>query len=375
MIRALISLACCALLAPQLAHAEDACPTIERTAGPPVYAILFGYPHTGPVENSWLPFVTPRPDLPMVDDDLVRMARFFHALGPKRMRIHGEPDRPASARLSIFGVRPPTWRSLLESVAEVVADIDAAPEGAEPQVYVYLAGHGYRARVKDRDRLRIFARPDGEAPGYDGRIDSALFAEHILTPLAARARVHIIADVCFAYTLLQTRDMRRVERIVRPPPTIDHVTPFRAAFPDVGAQLASRHVTSEGPTLAGLFSHALRSAAIGPADVDQDGMITYGEMSRALAVAVRADRHLREPVIVAPDGDPNTPFLRWRQSPAARVCASPGAGRALRDGPDLFATLPMLRRPTTLWLSPGHSFSTRRGRFEASDGLRLPPRK
>lgn len=376
MIRALLSLACCALLAPQLAHAEDACPPIERTAGPPVYAILYGYPHDGPVEGSWFSLGNPRPDLPMVDDDLVRMARLFRALGPERMRIHGEPDRAASARLSSFGVRPPTWRSLLESVAEVASDIDKTPTGATgADVYIYLAGHGRKGRIGDKTRLLIFGEPDGEAPGYNGVIDSALFAEHILTPLAARARVHLVADVCFAYTLLQTRQMKKVETVVFPPPEVDYVTPFSESFPDVGMQLASRSVTLEDPTLAGLFSHALRSAAIGPADADRDGVITYGEMDRALAVAARADRRLRKSTVVAPDGDPNTPFLRWRQSPAAQVCVAPGAVGDLQDGSELFATLPGFLRPTSVWLSLGHTFTARGLRLEAVDGARSSSRE
>lgn len=371
MLRALLPLTCLALLTPQRALADETCPSFEPAAGPPVYALLFGYPHDGPVADSW-PSLGTLPDLPMVDDDLYRMARFFQALGPQRMRIHGEPDRAASARLSSFGVRPPTWPSLLESVAELVADLDAAPAASEPQVYVYLAGHGRQARMGDRTRLLVFGRPTGEAPGYDGFIDSGLFAEHVLTPLASRARVHLIADVCFAYTLLQTREMKRSRKVVRSPTVPDYITPFRGAFPDVGAQLASYTVTFEEATIAGLFSHVLRSAAIGPADVDRDGVITYGEMTRALTLTARANPHLEEPIVLAPDADPSAPFLRWRQSPAARVCTPPGKARRLHDGPDLFATLPASSRPTLLWLSPEHPFSVGHVRFEATDGMRLP---
>jgi len=68
---------------------------------------------------------------------------------------------------------------------------------------------------------------------------------------------------------------------------------------------------------------------------------------------------------------PNTPFLRWRQSPAAHVCVVPGPGGDLQDGSDLFATLPGFLRPTSVWLSPGHTFTARGMRFEAVDGAQL----
>lgn len=130
-----------AALAPTSAFADE-CPPIERTASPPVYAILYGYPY-GPPEDSPLG-VDLLPDLAMVDDDLLHMARLFEALGPAQMYVHGEPSSKLLGRLSAFGVRPPTWRSLRQSVAEVAAAIDRHPAKDAPRVYVYLAGHGIR---------------------------------------------------------------------------------------------------------------------------------------------------------------------------------------------------------------------------------------
>ncbi len=352
--RGLLALLLLALTTPATA---ETCPPVERTAGPPVYVILYGYGFRTPTRTV---MGLPPPDLPMVDDDVASMARLFEALGPQRMRVHGEFGRSARKRVKRFGLRPPTWASLLESVAEVVADIDADRQSAvEPEVYVYLAGHGEQRRVGDKTRLELYARPDGEAPGYNGYIDSALFAEHILTPLSARARVHLIADTCFSYTLMQTRPMTRIERVVTTPVLPDYATPFRESFPDVGTLLATRAVTYEGPRYGGRFSHALRSAAIGPADVDQDGVITYGEMRRALNRSALADPLMATPHAYAPGSDDAAPFLRWRASEAARVCTPAGAAGGLRDGRNLFATVPDRDAPSALWLSRGNRFTLR----------------
>lgn len=358
--RGLLALLLLALTPPA---AAETCLPVERTAGPPVYVILYGYGFRTPTSTV---MGLPPPDLPMVDDDVASMARLFEALGPQRMRIHGAFDRSPRKRVKRFGVRPPTWASLLESVAEVVADIDAH-RPSEAEVYVYLAGHGEHRRVGDKTRLELYARPDGEAPGYNGYIDSALFAEHILTPLSARARVHLIADTCFSYTLMQTRPMKRIEKVVTPPPLPDYATPFRESFPDVGTLLAARAVTYEGPRYGGRFSHALRSAAIGPADVDHDGVITYGEMRRALERAALADSVMATPHAYAPGGDDSAPFLRWRSSEAARVCVPAGAAGELRDGRILFATVPDRDKSSMLWLLRGNGFTLRGLRLRATE--------
>ena len=367
--RALSSILSLAILASPAFAAE--CPPVERTPGPPVYAILYGYPYSGP--GGQLPN-DPDPPLEMVDDDVMRMARFFQALGPRQMYVHGEPSRELLARFSAFGVRPPTWRSLRQSVAELVYDIDREGDSAEgePQIYVYLAGHGRRYRGPHGSRLMFFGRPDGMGPGYNGMLNSALFAEHVLTPLAARGRVHVIADTCFSYVLLQTRGMKLIKRVIKAPPREFYEEAFGKAFPDVGALLASRSAAYEGRERAGHFTHALRSAAVGLADTNSDGVITYGEMDRALALAAESDRGLRGPTAIGPGLDPDAPFIRWDHSPAARVCAPPGAAVKIFDGPDLFATLPDRFESVGLWLPAGHAFTVGDVSFEAAESDWVP---
>lgn len=339
------------------------CQPVERAAESPVHVILYGYPHGAPPGSPLSAYGRGLPFLDMVDDDIRRMARFFEALGPVRVHAHGEPTPALLAQFWPNGLRPPTWSSLLESVAEVAADLDRAPDAAgEPQVYIYLAGHGVRLPETiygPTGRLAFFARPDGRAPGYDGVIDSALFAEHILTPLAARARVHLIADTCFSYHLLQTRRMALRRRVVKAPLREVYDKAFGEAFPDVGALLAARAGTLEDSRRAGRFSHTLRSLAIGPADADGDGVLTYGEMADALGVAAEADWYMSPPEVMPPGGDRSAPFIRWTHSPAARVCLPgdiPGA-RHLYDGPELHATLALPPAPSTLWLVPGRKYT------------------
>ena len=143
MTRACLPLLILALLASS-ASAES-CPPIERTAGPPVYVVLYGYPY-GSANGEGQPVqLGGMADLRMVDDDLIAMGRFFRALEPVQMHVHGEPTPALIRAYSTFGVRAPSWRSLLWSVGEIIDAIDRDTPSAElAEIYFYFSGHGRR---------------------------------------------------------------------------------------------------------------------------------------------------------------------------------------------------------------------------------------
>lgn len=367
------------LLIASTGHAAETCPSVGRVEGPPVYVLLHGY------SDSHRPGFR-RPT--KTDDDLVNMSRFFRALGPEQMHVHGEPtawldDRFGGTR------RPATWRAVLDSVAEIRRAIERRPAAApRPQVYIYFAGHGVPG---DRDRLDLFSTPETNAdgPGFDGEIDSKLIADAIIRPLSAHADLHLIADACYSYHLLQTRSTYGREKLEpRPPSALAYLHDFTSAYPTAGALLAARELTHESVDYGGMFSHLVRSLAIGAADVDLDGVITYGEMARAFPQIISSRARTPLPEVIAPGLDPDRPFIDWRASPAARVClpAEIAGKRILIDYKALFATLNLPGEVTPVWLPPGRIFGLttwgNEGRyFRAVDGPadfgvrspRLPP--
>ncbi len=340
MIRCLLALVVLTIATPLRA---ETCDPVERIQGPPVYAILHGYPDS------------PRePDpLSMVDRDLLSMWRFFGSLGPRRAFVHS----PASSRLRDNGIihRPATWRDLRASVATVLGDIDPTAK-QRPRVYLYFAGHGH---VDAADRLQIFTAPDSPAkgPGFDGVIDARLIADHIVAPLAARADVHVIVDACHGAHIVQTRGAAS-----EPPRLSTHAVDFAGRFPTVGAQLAARGKTPEVRPYGGIFSHLVRSLAIGVADHDRDGIITYGEMADALPQALPDLRERPDPEVVPPAGQWDRPFIDWRASRAARVCFEGDVeGRfVLYDAPELYATVHLPDEPRAYWLPLGRTLGLER---------------
>lgn len=359
-------LALLSALCPWPAWADDACSTVERVDGPPVYVVLFGYPHGKGDQKS----------LSMVDHDLLHMSRFFGALDPEQMWIHGEPEGSLLARFGTFGVRPASWRALLGSIDKLVERLARHEE--RPRVYLYFSGHGNRSTGS---RLELYARPEPGATerGYNGVLDSALIARDILGPIATHADVHLLADTCFSYYFLQTRRMRRLTRVKTKPPSVVFDQVFGRDFPGVGALLATMGnvaATYENRREGGLFSHAIRSIALGPGDLDGDGVVTYGEMNFALAWLSEGSVYLNRPAAVPPGLDPDAVFIDWRASKAARICPSASAGkRYLLDNGSLFATVNLAETSTPLWLARGHRFAvvddaapTLHRAFVAADG-------
>lgn len=345
------------LLMPAASRADDdaRCAPLDRTrSAAPVYVILYGYPH-----------IPDAPDrtLHRVDEDLILMDDFFGALEPRATWVHGERE---DTLVDHFGgaLRTPDWRALRASVAELRAKLD--PSEPNAQVYVYFSGHGQTSRRGAGLGAHLFGRPESPdaGRGFDGLIDGGLIADEILRPLSEHAHVHLIVDTCTSYFLLSARDgqprAKLVRRVRKAPPPHQLEAPFAETLPRVGATLAAHYTTYESSEVNGVFSHAVRTAALGIADLDHDGVLTYDELRYALAWMLANTPYAARPTIVPPGLDRGAPFIDWRGSPAARVCLP----RSL-TGPHIITTahgpaasLPLHpQRPNVIWLHRGERYS------------------
>lgn len=374
------------LLAPMLAHhslaaapdAEASCPPMEREqTAAPVYVVLYGYPHSAQSDQR---------SLRQVDEDLLLMASFFDALGPRQRWVHGEAE-PKLTKGFGADLRPADWRSLRASVAELSEVLSTAtdPQQPEARVYLYFSGHGRQRGSGDTLGGVLFGRPEpgADAPGFNGEIDGGLIAREILAPLSKHATVHLLVDACDSAALLVTRSdevlsplTNRVSKAVLPP---DLAERFVEHLPRVGAALAAQALTYETHEINGLFSHAIRSAAMGPADLDDDGIITYGEFHAALDALLSDAPPAGRPTVVPPALDRDALFIDWRHSPAARVClpSSLHGTHILQTPHGRAATVRLVAgQPMRLWLPRdqphtlvGLGRQFRQLRFVAADGL------
>ncbi len=341
---------------------ETCAPLEEADARAPVYVLLYGYPHATERPQT--------PSLTMVAHDLRHMDRFFAALGPTKRWVHAED---AFGLHHPFGPerREPTWRALSGTVAEMVTTLDAADHDVRPQIYLYFVGHGDQRDNAVMARGELYARPDPErsGPGHNGIIDARLLADRVLRPLADRADVHLIVDACQSFYLLSTRGGAVSGRTKRAIPAEELISPFTESLPGVGALLATNgtaELTWEDSRYGGLFSHAVRSAAIGPADLNRDGVVTYGEMHGVVGWILSGSNSGIRPATAPPGMDRDVPFIDWRQSDAAaRICITPGVpGRqVIGTSANTFATVNAPPGPHRLYLAKGFAF-----RFERQGG-------
>ena len=362
----LLAVALSLLCAASPSAALECSTPIERSPpAAPVYVVLYGYPHS-PED--------PDRSLKHVDEDLLLMADFFEALGPRRVIVHGEPEPGLVDRYGDT-LREPSWRALKSTFDELAPAL--AEHERAPQVYFYISGHGVERGRNHRSTGVFFGRPEpgNDEDGFNGNIDSRLIAREVLAPLSAHANVHIIADTCMSFFLLAARDNgpRLVKRVVKVDDR-DFVKPFAARFDRVGASLASPGLTYETSPVGGIFSHAVRTAAMGLADLNGDGLITYREFHYALIWLLANVDAAARPVVVSPGLDDQSTFIDWRGSPAARVCLpSSLGGTFVIDTPHgRAASLPLdPLRPSALWLAPGRGYTLQSNRqvvtFRAQD--------
>jgi hypothetical protein len=246
-----------ALLAAALCAAPDAS-----------YAVIVG--------NNMSPTLGRRP-LQYADDDAMKYEAVFRGfVDPSHLQLLTAPDDDTARLFPEGSARAvaPTKAALQAAFARVAEGVrDARAQGKHTRLYFVFAGHG------DVDEGKGFLElQDGPFNGDD--LEAALRS-------AGADEAHVILDSCNSFFVLAPRK----------PGGRHFTTPKDAALqlaermPNVGVLLstsAEAEVYEWSELQSGIFSHAVRSALTGAADVNGDGQVSYAELAAFVDTATRS---------------------------------------------------------------------------------------
>lgn len=270
-------------------------------------------------------------DLRYADDDGARYHELF-SLMARRAEILSvlDPETQRTYPKVTKASRAPTRSELLETVASVFTDIERDKAlGFRTVFYFVYVGHG---SVGD----------DGEGAMHlsDGRFTRSDLFQHVVSRSRAHTN-HVIIDACNAYLMVARRGADAPSEVS----IDDAVEGFvgresLGSHPNTGilvstSQAADVHEWARFE--AGIFSHEVRSAMAGAADIDGDRSVTYDEV-RAFIGAANArviDPKARLTAFAAPPpinhAEPLFDLGKIRSAPRLHVPTSLGGRRFLED--------------------------------------------
>ena len=173
--------------------------------------------------------------------------------------------------------RPPTRAALQEALGRLNARMaEDQARGDNPVLYFVFTGHGKRGPAGE-----------GTVNLLDGAFTRTDLYEKVIAPSRA-SFLHLIVDACDSYFLVNSRGALPVA-----PARIEAVKSLLATrelsrYPHVGAVLSTTREQESHEWSAirsGVFSHQVRSALAGAADVNADGRVEYSELQAFVAAA------------------------------------------------------------------------------------------
>lgn len=240
--------------------------------------------------------------LRFADDDAFKYHHFFQYAADETVLL----SRPDEETDKLFDTRPdaaPTKDAVLEVLdAQVEKARRLAEEGSEVVLYFIYSGHG---------------NYDAEGRGFLHLEDGKLTTRDLFYRLVSRSEnfnVVLLIDACNASFLVKSRGQSSDRRPAGP-------TRLNLEdYPNVGLILSSSstgEVKEWGRYLSGIFSHQVRSALSGLADIDADGKVTFQELASFAESANEAvdNPALRlTPYIRPPLSNPNLALVDFQQS-------------------------------------------------------------
>jgi len=240
--------------------------------------------------------------LKFADDDAFKYAEFFSFFADK-VYLLTRVDDESRALYEGAKATPPTRRNVLDALDKVVAKAgELAMAGDEVTVYFLFSGHG---------------NYDAEGRGYLHLEDGKLTTRDLFYSLVGHThsfQLVLLIDACNASFLVNSRGSSS-DRRPAGPPTLE-----MERYENVGLILSSSsvgEVKEWGRILAGIFSHQIRSALTGVADVDGDGRITFQELASFVEASNRGvDNPALKltPYIRPPLANPNMPLIDFKSA-------------------------------------------------------------
>lgn len=304
------------------------------------------------------------PELQKVASDIAVMSDFFEVLAPVSTYMHVSVTDAVARELQTdrVKVRAPTFDALRVTVQQLLDEIDRR-DAERTDIYIYYAGHGKLVYRDQRPATSLFLH--GGDGGYEVLGSDDLMGQ-VVEPLArpSGSSVHLIVDACQSFYVMEPRGplVRRVPKL--PSQTDSKLRDyFVATYPNVGAALATSgaQLTWETAKLGGQFSHAVRSAAAGLGDLDNDGVVTYREADHAIREVLGKRALESPPAVVAPSGDPDAPLIDYRRAThAVQICfeATGQRYRLFNAASTAYATTnPPLGARSSIFVTPSRTYT------------------
>lgn len=233
-------------------------PVVSETASHATFALIVG------VNTSVDPGT---PTLRYADDDAARYVDLFRSLGARTYVLTrlDEASRPLYPQIAAEALAP-VRAELNRATAALRHDVELAKQrGIRTILYFVYAGHGNVRQGRGYITLED-ARLDG--PALDDSVIDAVGAD----------QTHFIVDACDSYFLALGRGPGGERREAHGFAEADGLR----ARDSVGLLLSTssaRESHEWSGFQAGVFSHEVRSALYGAADADEDGQVSYREVS------------------------------------------------------------------------------------------------
>ena len=286
--------------------------------GPPdVYAIIVANNHSVEGELASLNYA---------DDD---GARWFELLDLGAAKVNllsvlDEDTQSRHPRAAEWSVAP-NLRELDRALEETFTAIkEAERRGQQTAFYFIYVGHGS-------------LEPKGGAAMHllDGYLSRRSLFQKVIKASPANVN-HIIIDACHAYLMVAARGGRELDELSINQATRQFLSEEDLRrYPNTGVLLAtstSKEVHEWSRFRAGIFSHEVRSALTGAADVDGDQRLTYDEVHAFVAAAntqIENTAARLEVYARPPKNNFREPFFsrRWFREAPTLLVPEPLAGR------------------------------------------------
>ena len=241
------------------------------------YALIVA--HNGGLDSSQAP-------LRYADDD---GARYHELLAPRvreavLLSVLDEETQVLHPGLAAK-TRPPTRAALKEALTRLNARMaqDRA-RGERPVLYFVFTGHGKRG-----------AAGEGTVSLLDGGFTRTDLFQGVLAPSQA-SYIHLIVDACDSYYFVHSRGALPVGPAQAAAVKGLLATRELDRYPQVGVVLSTstEQESHEWSAIrSGVFSHLVRSALTGAADVNADGRVEYSELHAFVAAASQGAEDVR----------------------------------------------------------------------------------